>query len=144
MLMLGGILLVIAVVGLVLEPLIRGRTASLQRENDEMTEAEATRRVKLLALRDTDYDYEMGKLDEADYRSLRSQLSAEALAAMKDVETERAGVDAEADLEAQIAAVRAGMRSGTVCTDCGHRNPLGSRFCGGCGTALQASTASGT
>ncbi len=143
-----GLVMILVVVGLVLEPLIRGRWASLERENDEPTEAEAVRRVKLLALRDTEYDYQMGKLDEADYQSLRSQLSAEALAAMADFDSEQGiapgKAEGAADLEAEIAAVRAGMAEGTTCVECGHRNPGGSRFCGSCGASLQLSGSTST
>ncbi len=145
MLFAAGILVILAVAVLVLEPIVRGSRASLERTNDEMSEAEATRRVRLLALRDAEYDYQMGKLDEADYRSLRAELAAEALAAMEAVEAEKGGgpnsrVSPAPDaLEAEIAAARAGLRDGTTCGACGHGNPAGSRFCASCGQALHLS-----
>jgi len=145
-------LVILAVAVVVLEPIVRGSRASLERTNEEMSEAEATRRVRLLALRDAEYDYQMGKLDEGDYHSLRSELAAEALAAMEAVEREKDGtggtgqwpVGASAQsagdsLEAEIAAVRDGLREGTTCGGCGHSNPSGSRFCGSCGEALHLS-----
>ena len=148
MLFVAGMLVILAVAVLVLEPIVRGSRASLERSNDEMSEAEATRRVRLLALRDAEYDFQMGKLDEADYRSLRSELAAEALAAMEAVEAEKHGLRGLAApvaptspdaLEAEVAAVRAGLREGTTCGSCGHGNPAGSRFCGSCGVALHLS-----
>ncbi|HKK93021.1 MAG TPA: hypothetical protein VJ925_06280 [Longimicrobiales bacterium] len=140
-----GMLVIIGVAIVVLEPLVRGSTASLERTNDEMSEAEATRRVRLLALRDAEYDYQMGKLNEVDYLELRAELQAEALEAMKAVEAEKNGGPGAADagtremIEAEIAAVRAGLRTGTTCTGCGHGNPPGSRFCASCGEALHLS-----
>ena len=140
-----GMLVIIGVAIVVLEPLVRGSTASLERTNDEMSEAEATRRVRLLALRDAEYDYQMGKLNEVDYLELRAELQAEALEAMKAVEVEKNGGPGAADaatremIEAEVAAVRAGLRSGTTCTGCGHGNPAGSRFCASCGEALHLS-----
>lgn len=133
----GALILVGAVVAFVLTPLIQDRRASLEREDDELTDAEAARRVALLALRDVEYDYHTGKLDEDDYRAMKRQLSAEALAAMKALEEE----GGEEALEAEIAEMRQGLRAGQVCSECGFRNPQGSRFCGACGTALESSPA---
>ncbi len=129
-------MLVAAVVLFIVMPVAKGQHASLERKDHEVTESEARRRVTLLALRDVEYDYHTGKLDEADYLALRKELSAEALAAL-----EAADADPEApalDLEAEIAAVRAGLEAGTTCASCGHRNPEGSRFCASCGQALPA------
>lgn len=138
MALLGAVLLVVAVVAWVLLPVTRGQHASLEREADELTDAEARRRVALLALRDVEYDFHTGKLDESDYRALRSELSAEALAALQALEAESTGErrEVDAELEAEIAAVRAGLESGTTCPACGQVNPEGSRFCASCGGAL--------
>ena len=132
--LLGALLLVSAVVMFILLPVAKGQHASLTREDDELTDAEARRRVTLLALRDVEYDYHTGKLDESDYLALRAELSAEALAALQEAERKAGGSDA--DIEAEIAAVRAGLDAGTTCGDCGHRNPDGSRFCAACGMEL--------
>lgn len=135
MALLGAVVLVTAVVLFILEPVVRGRWASLVRDDDEMTETEARRRVTLLALRDVEYDYHTGKLDDADYQDLRRELSAEALEALEAARHEAEGGGAD-ELEAEIAAVRDGLRSGTTCETCGHRNPDGSRFCASCGQRL--------
>ncbi|MEJ2540407.1 MAG: zinc ribbon domain-containing protein [Gemmatimonadota bacterium] len=130
--MAGALILMGVVVMFILQPLIRGEQAPLDREDDEPTEAESARRVALLALRDVEYDYLTGKLDDQDYRAMKRQLSAEALAAMTAME-EDGGREA---LEAEIATMRQGLRVGLVCESCGARNPQGSRFCGACGSAL--------
>ena len=75
------------------------------------------------------------KLDEKDYREVKRQLSAEALAAMSALEEE----GSRDTLETEIAEMRQGLRAGLVCETCGFRNPGGSRFCGACGTALEPS-----
>lgn len=132
----GAVLLVGAVVLFILQPIVRGQFASLKRHDDELTEAEARRRVTLLALRDVEYDYHTGKLDDADYTELKRELSAEALEALEAAaaeERERGGGDA---LEREIAEVRRGLAAGTTCPSCGHRNPEASRFCAACGHRL--------
>ncbi len=136
MALLGALLLVGAVVLFILLPVARGQHASLERDDEEMTEAEARRRVTLLALRDVEYDYHTGKLDEADYMALRKELSGEALAALQAAELEHDAPNI--DIEAEIAAVRAGLDAGTTCGSCAHRNPADSRFCAACGQPLAA------
>jgi hypothetical protein len=134
-----GVALVAAAVLLfIMQPVVRGIHASLEREADELTETEARKRIALLALRDVEYDFLAGKLDEEDYRSLKSELTAEALAALEADEASRAGEGApeDADIEKEIARIRVGLKSGLVCGSCGFSNEEGSRFCSACGHAL--------
>ena len=138
MTLLGAALLVVTVVAWVLIPVLRGQHASLEREGDELTDAEARRRTSLLALRDVEYDFHTGKLDAEDYQELRQELSAEALAALEALDASAAdqGAPSDLDIEAEIAAVRAGLESGTTCRGCGQLNPDGSRYCASCGESL--------
>jgi hypothetical protein len=143
-LFLGAALVAAAVILFIVQPVAKGLHASLEREEDELTETEARKRVALLALRDVEYDYLAGKLDEEDYRSLKGELTAEALAALEADERARSGaaggVD-EAAIEAEIAQARLGLREGAFCPECGFANEPGSRFCSSCGHALQATAA---
>jgi hypothetical protein len=140
-LFLGAALVAAAVILFIVQPVAKGLHASLDRDDDELTETEARKRVALLALRDVEYDYLAGKLDENDYRSLKGELTAEALAALEADEKARTGEGASVDasaLEAEIAQARLGLREGSFCPDCGFANEPGSRFCASCGHALQA------
>lgn len=143
-LLLSAILLTTAVVLFVLHPLIQGRSAAMGREEDEPTEAESRSRVTLLALRDVEYDYVSGKLDDEDYARLRKELSVEALDALeareRELEEPAAGEeDGLAELEREIARTREGLRKGAFCGGCGHPNESGSRFCAHCGAPLTPS-----
>jgi hypothetical protein len=141
---------------LILQPLLTGESAPMERDDDELTDAQHRKRIALLGLRDVEYDFHAGKLDEDDYRALKAQVSAEALAALDDEARElataagRSGGSgarasaAQADVEAEIAALRASIRHGVICTQCGHPNPRASRFCGECGAAVSAAAASGS
>lgn len=151
LLLAGALLIVGGVVAYVLHPLLTGTRAPLTREEDEPSEADARKRVALLALRDVEYDFATGKLDEADYEELREEIGVEALAALEAQEAERdlpeAGAAADAEpggypaarsvdeLEREIAAYRAALRKAVVCPSCQHLNEPGSRFCALCGTA---------
>jgi cytochrome c-type biogenesis protein CcmI len=154
---LGVALVTAAVLLFLLQPVVRGIHASLERQDDELTDTEARKRIALLALRDVEYDFLAGKLDEHDYRALKSELTAEALAALEADEADVAdkadgggegalAVGAESvaadDLEEEIARIRSGLRSGLVCASCGFTNDEGSRFCSACGHALGGRVAS--
>jgi len=141
--LLGAALFAGAVVFFVLQPMLAGRSAPVGRDDEEMTDAEARRRVTLLALRDVEYDRETGKLDDVDYRALRKELSVEALDAIRVEKQERTVRSAGAsggttvlNLEDEIRRVRQGLRSGRTCAGCGHLNRAASRFCSGCGRPL--------
>jgi len=135
---LGATLVTLAVVLFLIQPVTKGIHASLDREEDELTDTEARKRVALLALRDVEYDFLSGKLDETDYRALKGELTAEALAALEADESARTGGTATMEaLEAEIAATRAGLRSGASCPECGYTNGAASRFCSSCGSPLQ-------
>ncbi len=143
-LILGAALLTGGVILYILLPIIQGQSASLERADDELTESEAKKRVRLLELRDVEYDYATGKLDESDYRSLKGEISREALEALRQVgsggqSTPHEVPDGgESELEAEITAVREALRQGRTCLTCGHVNVEGSRFCASCGAQLAA------
>lgn len=135
---------------LILQPILSGVYAPLQGEGQEPTEAQFRKRVSLLQLRDAEYEYAMGKLGEEDYQALRNEISAEALTAIRAEEAEAEtdpgsfqGVT-DAELEEEIAAVRARLSGGVFCSACGNPNPAGSRFCGECGEAIQEPQPSGS
>jgi hypothetical protein len=139
----GALVLVGITVFLILQPIISGREAPLRSSGEEPSEAQFKKRVSLLQLRDAEYEYAMGKLGEEDYQALRSEISAEALDAIRAEESEGRsdvglqGEASEADLEKEIAAVRSLLAGGVFCSECGQPNPGGSRFCGECGSAIQ-------
>lgn len=136
------ILLTLVAVGAILQPLLTGAAAPLEATDVELTDVQHRKRMALLALRDVEYDFHAGKLDEDDYRALKAQVSAEALSALDEEAREVAMAGGEgrgaAAVEAEIAALRASIRQGVICTQCGHPNPPGSRFCGECGAAVAA------
>ena len=141
-LFIGASLVALAVVFFILQPVVKGLHASLERDEFELTDTEARKRVALLALRDVEYDFLADKLDEHDYRSLKAELTAEALAALEADERAQGGAGPhEDDLEAEIAQIRAGLREGSVCGACGCSNEVGSRFCSACGQAVAAEAA---
>jgi cytochrome c-type biogenesis protein CcmI len=148
MVILGALLLVGITVFLILQPILAEKEAPLQSAGEEPSEAQFRKRVSLLQLRDAEYEYAMGKLGEEDYQALRQEISGEALAAIRaESEESQAGSGVfegptDTELEDEIASVRSRLSGGFFCSNCGHANPAGSRFCGECGTPIQAPTTS--
>lgn len=143
MLIVGAILMVGISVFLILQPIISGQEAPLWSLGEEPSEAQFKKRVSLLQLRDAEYEFAMGKLGEEDYQTLRKEISAEALRAIRAEEAEsestpsRDYLEANEDIEKEIAQVRIRLTGGVFCSECGHPNPGGSHFCAECGTPLQ-------
>ena len=139
-LLVAAVALAACIVLFILHPLLTGSSASMEEDHHELTEAQHRKRVALLGLRDVEYDFHAGKLDETDYRHLKKGLAAEALEAM-ELEThelrEAEGGQLSPELEEEIAAMRSSLREGSICHECGEPNPRGSRYCGECGTGLR-------
>ena len=149
-LIVGVILVAAGVILFVMMPVLRGDWAAMGRSEDEVTEVDARKQAALRGLRDAEYDYRSGKIDQADYEILKSDLARQALEAMEEESAgghtadEGAPTDGavkrskgSADrLEAEIARVRKGMAEGRTCPGCGHLNVKKSRFCTGCGGRL--------
>lgn len=140
--LLAGIMVAVAAVALVLEPLVRrsAATAPIGLADDPdaqpLEESESPKVQALLALKEIEFDRETGKLSDDDYVELKARYGREALAAM-DAEAEHAtaAADGEDPAEALIRSARAGLQ---VCANCGPRPETGAQFCSECGRPLAA------
>jgi hypothetical protein len=116
--------------GWVVVPLIVRRLALLNDPTPgSVIDAEARRRVALTSLKEVEYDRVSGKLDDEDYRRLRSQLEREALTAI-------AAAEAAPGVAAATSTLPSPEESRPIHHACGFLNPPGSRFCSGCGQRL--------
>ena len=95
-------------------PLRRGRS-SITDEVDEVAEADAEKRAKLGALVELEEERVAGKLSEPDFELLRRQYEAEAIAALKKLDSLGEDTVPEDELESEIARVKARLR----CPECG-------------------------
>lgn len=135
------VLLAVGAVAFVLHPVVFGVEAPLKRTDEDPTEAHVRKNTALRALRDVEYDFHTGKLNEQDYRRLRNDVAREAAAAIRAADEDRPGSTADRDeareaIEAEIQRYRERLREGLQCPECGRANGPGSRFCGQCGTRL--------
>ena len=86
------------------------------------------------SIHDLDHDYETGKLDDADFRVLREELRADAIALMRE---ERLAASKDSGGAAGLRIV-AGPESAPTCPGCGIAIEDSWSFCSGCGSGLEA------
>ena len=89
------------------------------------------RLATLTALRDLDFDFQVGKVSEDDYTSLRARLVAEAARTLQD--------DKNDEIEALIQARKASKAKAAACAHCGETLETGNQFCPHCGAAVEDS-----
>jgi NADH pyrophosphatase NudC (nudix superfamily) len=105
---------------------------------------EHERGLAVQGLRELEFDREMGKLSESDYKSLYATLEQRALKAMAALERFRVypprGKGSVRRIESARGAVgapRLTPREIKFCPQCGARCPADSQFCGECGVRLR-------
>ena len=148
------IIMVLIAVGLVIfigEPLVRRHLHETPdgAQNQEVEQLTLQKETLYTAIRDLDFDYHTGKVDEQDFTELRSRLENEAIAILRDLDKidPFAGLDDE--LERQIAALRQtpsatvaalnDLSAPTACTRCGTPLQGDENFCAACGHTLRVS-----
>src|SRR3990172_2217530 len=76
--LLGMLVLVAAVAAIIIVPIVRRRDGALE-ERPAPPDAEAQKRLALTAIRELEFDHATGKIDDEDYRVLRSRYDARAV-----------------------------------------------------------------
>lgn len=100
------ILLGLSALLIVIQPLLGlNRAAPAALSPEAVSDAAERERLAKQALRDVDFDYRLGNLDEGDYSSLRERYERRALAALKT------RYDREQELDAQIDRQLATLRA---------------------------------
>lgn len=138
--------LVAALVGalalwVVLRPLLRPPPEA-EPVFEPLEQEETPRGVALLALKEIEFDREIGKLSDEDYRFLKEKYTAEALEALRAEEGARAPDDVEALIAHRVRALRSAAASAPPgapgCPTCGPRPEEDAVFCSTCGERLPA------
>ena len=142
-----GVLVALAAVALVLDPLVRPYAVrpeppSAEPEDDPV---EQRKELALAALKEIEFDRATGKLDDADYERMKAKYTAEALEAIREVDAAAAPAPVEPAMaqvpagaegdaaEALVAAKRRAGKGRRFCTECGAELEGAGKFCVECG-----------
>jgi hypothetical protein len=141
------LVILLMAVGLVVflsEPLVR-RPSGHGMSDDETREVERLSLQKetlYTAIRDLDFDFQTGKVDDQDYAELRHRLEGEALQILQQIDSVDPLATLDRDLESQILMLRQQQASNTslpgqkACPGCGGILQGGENFCPSCGQSL--------
>ncbi len=97
-------------------------------------------------IKDLEFDYAMGKLSEADYKSMRAKSETKAVAILQELDGLKPvqgknghGVAKEDIIERQVRRLRRGTASlrSVKCPKCGSLHSPDDAFCAKCGTSLR-------
>jgi hypothetical protein len=133
-----------AALWLVLHPIFsppRGRPAV----HEPLDPEETPRGVALTALKEIEFDREIGKLSDADYEALKHKYTAAALEALRVDDRASADADVETMIAARVRALRSAVASTPAtapsCGTCGPRPELDAVYCSTCGLRLAGDSA---
>jgi hypothetical protein len=114
--------------GVELVPIDRKKRDTLLRE----------KQLALHAIKELEFDRQMGKVSDRDYQTLLGPLRARALVLMRDLDRASGNYreQIERDVRDRIGPDAAAL--GLACAGCGTRNDADARFCKTCGRELAA------
>lgn len=143
----------------VLLPLLTKQPPLLQVEDDRLTDLLARKDSALRAIKELEFDHQVGKISEEDYQRFNERLRRQAIGLIQQLEKitpESAALDEQ--LEAEIAQWRQAQKPVTLpkavrtvplatsvaaatdatrfCTQCGVRLDANFKFCGNCGAPV--------
>ena len=140
-----GLLVALAALGLVLEPLaLAGSKVAADPRGpadddlalEDLTESDSPKVRALLALREIEFDRATGKLAEEDYVRLKARYESHAIAAIRE-EEQSAREEARPVSDRAEEAIRRARQGGRrICPACGPRPEDNAVFCSKCGRSL--------
>ncbi len=126
-------LLFLAVLAYVANPLLR---PPRQREKEEGEGELLSRKEALLsAIKELQFDYELGNLSPQEHRELEEKYKARAMGVLRELDHPSPG--GKEELEREIAALRRIVKERRFCSRCGVPADPGDSFCSRCGASLK-------
>lgn len=134
-----GVLVALAAVALVLDPLVRPYAVrpeppSSEPEDDPL---EQRKEQALAALKEIEFDRATGKLDDADYERMKAKYTAEALDAIREADAAAAPAPVEPAMAQMLAGTGAGGDAAEALVAAKRRAGKGRRYCTECGAELE-------
>lgn len=141
-----GLVVAIAAVLLVLEPILRPERAAAPAEPEPGDDPrEQKKELALAALKEIEFDRATGKLSDGDYQTMLARYTKEAVEALREAEAPlaggnghgaaqaAAGVPGDDPVERLIAEAKRAGKGKRYCSNCGAVLEGSGRFCVECG-----------
>lgn len=130
------VLLSILVSAYVVLPIFKGRSNSISQTgvggNGRIKDLEERKHTIYSSIKDIDFDYQMGKLSQEDYETLRATYKQDAVSVLKEIE--------QASTPARDGAApkkRSGSAALKFCWQCGNSLTTSDLFCANCGNQIR-------
>ena len=131
-----GITMLVVAVPIVIKPLLNDKSIESSNPAETGLDNLGDRHSELLlALRDLDFDHQIGKVTEEDYVALRESLLIQAATALETREKRDAEQDAR--LEEAIRLRREKQSNTRTCGQCGAALEVADHFCRACGNPTE-------
>ena len=105
-------------------------------DEPELSPLERQKHEALTAIKEAEFDYQMRKLTEIDYRKLRDRYSQQAMAAIAALDQAKPAKGND-PIRSTQAAEPHNPRRIAYCAFCGSKVPPRAKFCPACGRALR-------
>jgi hypothetical protein len=139
------LLLMLAAFTVVGGPLIRSARSGREESNgsSRLDDLIDRRDAAYRAIKELDFEYQLGNLSESDYRGLRERYRSEAAATLRELDAVMRGAgagEASSGGPATSAAVAPTLpaQADPPCPSCGRPTEAGDRRCRSCGAGLEA------
>ncbi len=99
----------------------------------------AERDAAFQAIRDLQFDHDVGKITDGDLTMYEADMKQRAAGSLRHIDTVEAGLDRDLSslVEAEVAARRRALRQGArACPSCGQAVAAGDEFCTHCGSRV--------
>jgi F0F1-type ATP synthase membrane subunit b/b' len=126
------VILVIVVSVFVMQPLLQSKNKSRQKKissNHVAGDLLERKETVYAAIKEIEFDYQMGKLSEEDYNSLRQQYKDEAVSILKKLDTFQSQKSHKSGSKKSTAAT-------VFCSQCGNKVVKTDKFCSSCGSKI--------
>lgn len=115
-------------------PIVQARTRAGRRvnsSNNHPSELVERKQTIYAAIKDIEFDYQMGKLSKEDYQELRQQYKDEAVRLLKEID--------QKEKKVTKGAIRTNKKDAQAnfCWICGTALVIGEKFCPNCGEKIE-------
>lgn len=148
----GVLMLMLAAIAVVVWPLLsaaKAATATDDEVSPELEELVGQRDAAYRAIKELEFEHQLGNLSQKDYQTLRERYRSEAAGILQDLErvrlpqketvavTSARPAGARTQSSPKATAPPAAALDGRTCSACGKPAPADDRFCWHCGAALE-------